>query len=325
MTSSASPVARHWRQRPWWPWARRALLGLFLAVVAGLFIQHAKDIAWSQVWASVRQYPWPVLATSALLAVASLLLYSSFDLLGRRYTGHRLGTARVVTVTFISYVFNLNLGALIGGIAFRLRLYSRLGLQVGQVSRILGLSMVTNWLGYLLVGGSLFALRPPQLPAGWKIDAPLLRWLGLAMVAIGLAYVLLCMLSRQRQWRLRGHDVALPSGRMALMQAGMGSANWLLLGSIVHALMPESLDFVTVTTVLLLAAVAGVITHVPAGLGVLETVFLSLLGQQAPRHELLAALLAYRLIYYIAPLGLAAVLYIATELQARKLKAAATS
>jgi hypothetical protein len=31
-------------------------------------------------------------------------------------------------VTFISYAFNLNLGSLVGGVAFRYRLYSRLGL-----------------------------------------------------------------------------------------------------------------------------------------------------------------------------------------------------
>jgi hypothetical protein len=52
--------------------------------------------------------------------------------------------------------------------------------------------------------------------------------------------------------------------------------------------------------------VAGVLTHVPAGLGVLETVFVVLLGDRIPEPELLAALLAYRAIYYLVPLGLAA-------------------
>ena len=318
--TSASPAARNWRKQAWWPWLRRALLTLFLSGVAWLLIGRAREMDWPQVWRSLQHYPASVLATSALLACTSLLLYSSFDLLGRRYTGHTLRTAAVLRVTFVSYVFNLNLGALIGGFAFRYRLYSRLGLQVGQVSRVLGLSMVTNWLGYLLVAGTLFAWHPPPLPENWKIDTPLLRVLGGAMLSLGLAYLLVCLLSRKRQWRLRGHELLLPSGRMAILQAGMGAANWLLLGSIVHGLMPAPLDFATVTKVLLLAAVAGAITHVSAGLGVLETVFVSLLGSQAPGHELLAALLAYRLVYYLAPLCVAALLYIATELQARKLK-----
>lgn len=320
--NTAAPSRSGWWHKPWWPWARGVLLALFLAGVAWLLNRQAQDIVWTEVWTSVKQYPWHVLFISAVLACTSLLLYSSFDLLGRRYTGHRLGTGQVLRVTFISYVFNLNLGALIGGFAFRYRLYSRLGLPAGQITRILGLSMLTNWLGYVLVAGCLFALHPPQLPLHWKIDTPLLRTLGLAMVVMGLAYLLLCLFSRRRHWTLRAHDLSLPSGRMALLQASLGAANWLLLGSILTELMPASLTFARVTTVLLLAAVAGVITHVPAGLGVLETVFLSLLGHQAPRHELLAALLAYRLIYYLAPLSVAAALYLLTEWQTRKTKAA---
>jgi len=41
--------------------------------------------------------------------------------LGRHLTRHRLGTGTVMGVTFISYAFNLNLGSLVGGVAFRYR------------------------------------------------------------------------------------------------------------------------------------------------------------------------------------------------------------
>ncbi len=308
--------------RPAWTWVRRGVLAVFLGGVAWLLWRQAHGIAWDQVWASVRAYPPATLATSAALALCSLLLYSGFDLLGRHYTGHRLPVRAVIGVTFISYVFNLNLGALVGGFAFRLRLYSRLGLQVGQVGRILGLSMVTNWLGYLLVAGGLFALHPLALPPAWQVGTAGLQALGAGLFALGLLYLGLCLRGRPRRLRVRGHCVALPSGRLALLQAAMGSGNWLLIGGVLHALMPAGLDYVTVTSVLLLAAVAGVLTHVPAGLGVLETVFFTLLWQRAPRHELLAALLAYRLIYYLLPLALALVLYLLTELRARQLRGA---
>ncbi|MFG5409540.1 hypothetical protein ABXN37_17445 [Piscinibacter sakaiensis] len=67
---------------------------------------------------------------------------------------------------------------------------------------------------------------------------------------------------------------------------------------------------------LLVAAVAGVLTHVPAGLGVLEAVFVALLGGTVPPATLVAALLLYRAFYYLAPLLLAAVVYLVLEARA---------
>jgi uncharacterized membrane protein YbhN (UPF0104 family) len=74
-----------------------------------------------------------------------------------------------------------------------------------------------------------------------------------------------------------------------------------------------------VLTVLLIGAVAGVVAHVPAGLGVLEFVFVALLSHQVSEGQLIGALLGYRAIYYIAPLLIAAVLYLVMENHARKL------
>ena len=66
-----------------------------------------------------------------------------------------------------------------------------------------------------------------------------------------------------------------------------------------------------------------VITHVPAGLGVLEAVFVALLAHRMPQGQILAALIGYRALYYIAPLAIAAVAFLAMELRARKLSPSA--
>ena len=97
-------------------------------------------------------------------------------------TGHRLRTGPVMGVTFISYAFNLNLGALVGGIAFRYRLYSRLGLDSNTITRVLGFSMLTNWFGYLVVAGAAFCFWPMSLPPDWKIGDEGLRILGAVLL-----------------------------------------------------------------------------------------------------------------------------------------------
>ena len=76
---------------------------------------------------------------------------------------------------------------------------------------------------------------------------------------------------------------------------------------------------------LLLAAIAGVVTHIPGNLGVLEAVFLALLSQRMPQHELLAGVVAYRVIYYLIPLAIAAAAYVVMEARAKRMASASTA
>lgn len=322
-TSRASGGPRRWSGKAWWPWFKRGASAVFFVLVAGLLVSQARSIEWVQVLNALRHYPLSAAGGAALLALASFTLYSAFDLLGRRYTGHALSAPSVMTVTFISYVFNLNLGSLVGGVAFRYRLYSRLGLKIGVITRIMSLSMLANWMGYLLLAGLVFSLQPLALPASWKIDAAHLRAIGIALLLVAAGYLALCAASRQRTLRVRGHDIDFPSPGLAALQLLMGAGNWLLMSGIIFTLLQQRIAFPTVVSVLLLAAIAAVIAHIPAGLGVLEAVFVALLSHQLPQHELLAALVAYRVIYYLVPLSVAAVVYLVTEARTQHLAKAA--
>lgn len=304
--------------RPWWPWTKRLLTLAFFALVAYLLYTQARSVEWDEVMATLRRRPPQGLLIAAALAAGSYALYSCFDLLGRHTTGHRLSTRQVMLINFISYAFNLNMGALVGGVAFRYRLYSRFGLDASVTTRVVIMSMLTNWLGYLLLAGLAFWWVPVSPPADWKLGTLGLRVLGFALFATAVAYLLLCAFARRRTWTVRGHEVILPSLRLALLQLVMSSINWLLIAGTVFTLLEQKIAFPAVLEVLLVAAVAGVITHVPAGLGVLEVVFVVLLSNQMPKSELLAALLAYRAIYYLAPLAVATLAYLLVEAHAKK-------
>ena len=133
------------------------------------------------------------------------------------------------------------------------------------------------------------------------------------MLAVAAAYLFACARWHDRAWHLRGHAFKLPSLRMALLQLGLSSANWLTMAALLFVLLQQRIDYPTVLGVLLLAAVAAAVTHIPAGLGALEAIFLAMLGERVAQPELLAALLAYRAIYYLGPLLLAAIAYLAFE------------
>lgn len=305
---------------PGWHRTRRIAAWVFFALVLFLIFRQARTIDWRGVLASVREIPLPLLLAAAALAVCSHLLYSTYDLLGRRMTGHRLRTSSVMGITFISYAFNLNLGALVGGIAFRYRLYSRLGLDNNTITRVLAFSMLTNWFGYFAVAGAAFCFWPMPLPPEWKIGDEGLRILGALLILAGLAYLILCAIAREHTWRIHGHEIDTPPLRIALLQLVISSANWSLIGGVIWFLLEQRLPYPSVLGVFLVAAVAGVITHIPGGLGVLEAVFIALLSHRLSQDQLLGALLAYRALYYLLPLIVACVVYIATEVHTRRLR-----
>ena len=306
------------RKHPWWPWVKRILGLAFLLVVAFMLVRYARNVDWGQVKQSVLELPREVLLVAFLLAATAHCVYSLMDLVGRHYTGHRLPKRKVMQVSFISYAFNLNLGSLVGGIGFRYRLYSKLGVRYGQITRIVTLSMLTNWLGYILLAGLVFAFAPMELPPHWKLDNAELQLLGVGLLAFSVVYLGSCAFSTRRSWTVRGHEIELPSLRMAIAQLGISSAHWLAIAAIPWVLLQGQVGYATVLQVLLIAAIAGVITHIPGGLGVIEAVFIALLSHRIPEHQLLGALLAYRAVFYLVPLIVGALLYLKVEVRTRR-------
>lgn len=301
-----------------WSWFKRVAPWALATLVLTLVARLASTVVWSEVWQGLQTLAPARLAAAAALALVSYGLYASFDLVGRHLTGHTLSTPRTMGIAAISYAFGLNFGAWIGSIGLRLRLYTRLGLSASTVTRIVAHSLVTNWLGYLWVAGAVLLWTPPTLPQAWNLPDLALRAIGLAMVAAALAYLALCRYSHQRQLSWRGYELILARGRLAALQAVAGGANWLLIGAIVWSLLGGRIDYPTVLGAMLLAAVAGVVTHVPANLGVLEAVVVATLGDRLPVPDLLAAMLAYRATYYLLPLLLALPAYGLIELTARR-------
>jgi uncharacterized membrane protein YbhN (UPF0104 family) len=304
-----------------WPKLGKLLLSLaFLILVLGLLVTLTRRLDWQELLAALRGYRTSTLLLAAATAFASYALYSCFDLIGRAYTHHRLPLRQVLPVTFVCYAVSLNLGAWVGSIGLRFRLYSQLGLRPSEITKVLTLSLMTNWLGYIGLLGVVLALGLVVPPAGWELGIPGLRLLGGGLLALLLGYLLLCALSRRRFWTIRGHEVYLPSLRMGLLQVALGASNWSLMALLLDILLPAQLGYPAVLGALLVSAFAGVITHIPAGLGVLELVFIALLQQQTSIGGLLAGLIGYRVVYYLLPLALAGLGYALLEMRAKRLR-----
>lgn len=300
-----------------WVWAKRGMTLLCFILVPVLVFMLVKNLDWQEVRHALGSYKLSTLLIGAGIVVASYLTFASYDLLARRYIGHQVPTRQVLPLAFVCYAFNLNLGSWVGGIALRYRLYSKLGLDVPSITKILSLCLITNWLGYMFIAGAVFAMGLPDLPEGFKIGSTGLRIIGFVIILLGLAYLVACRFSKKRTWTIRKQEITLPSFKMALCQACLGALNWGLMGLLVWSLLPEKVGYPTILAILLISSIAGVITHIPAGLGVLETIFITLLQGQYSKGALLAALIAYRALYFLLPLAIACVVYLVLERKTR--------
>ncbi len=318
----ASETDRPHPRKPWLRWLKRGVTLLFFVLVGGLLFSMARNVDWPEVATTLRGYSPLVLVAGVGITAASYTAFSSYDLLGKRYTGHGLPARQVLQLAFVCYAFNLNLGAWVGSLAMRYRLYTRLGLGVGTVTRILSISLIANWLGYMILAGVVFSFRLLELPQNWEIGATGLQFIGFGLLTVSFAYLAACRFSKRRAWHVRGHEIVLPPLRLALMQAALGAANWTLMATLIYLLLPPGLFFPSILGILLISAVAGVITHIPAGLGVLEAVFLALLQHQVAKSEILAALIGYRAIYFLLPLAVACLMYLVLERRGTQRKAA---
>ncbi len=197
-----------------WRLAKKILTWLFFIAVIALLVVYASKVNWQEVWTVIRDYNRIALLSAVGLVIVSYLLYGCYDLLGRYYCGHKLAKRQVMLVSFICYAFNLTLSTWVGGIGMRYRLYSRLGLPGGTITRIFSLSITTNWLGYILLGGFIFTFGVVELPAHWYIDEGTLRILGIALLLIIVVYLWFCAFSKHRHITIKGQNWCCPPGNL---------------------------------------------------------------------------------------------------------------
>src|SRR5215471_12748491 len=210
---------------------------------------------------------------------------------------------------FTSYSIGHNVGASVftGG-AVRYRIYSAWGLNAIDVAKICFLAGLTFWLGNAAVLGLGIAWHPEaatnidQLPVWLNRSA---AFLTIAALASYVAWVW----ARPRVVGRGPWTVTLPGGPLTLLQIGIGIIDLGFCALAMYVLVPDepNLGFVTVAVIFVSATLLGFASHSPGGLGVFDAAMLVGLWQM-DREELLAGMLLFRLLYYIAPFVISVIL-----------------
>lgn len=281
------------------------------AVAIALVVVHelTREISLVAIRAAIRAVSASALWSSIVFTSISYAAMALYDLLAvRRVAPGRVPARLSLFAGAVGYGFSNALGfhVFVGG-PVRYRVYHAVGLDAGDVGRIVGISALTFWAGVVGTLAVALLLHPAGVSALRAIGALDDRLLGTAILAaLGIAVGWLAR--ADRKLLLFGWTFLLPSGRSALVQIVVGIVDVGASAAALYVLLPADAapSFAAFVVVFVAAIVAGVASHAPGGLGVLEATVLLGLGA-ANRPDVIAALVLFRLVYYALPLVLAAV------------------
>jgi phosphatidylglycerol lysyltransferase len=286
------------------------LVGIAL-FAAALWLLHRKlaSHGLANILRELRTLPPNRVLAAIAVTVAAYLTMTLYDRLAIAYLKHPLAKRKTTMAAFISYAFSNNVGlSLLTSGSIRYRLYSTWGLSAEEITRLVLFSLVAFWLGILTVGGILFVTQPLALPGIKMLPLHSARPLGIFFLVLVASY-LAWVIRRPQPVQVHGWRIPWPPPRLAFLQLVVGSLDWILSGSVLYLLLPAGagLHLAHLLGIYLLAETVALISQVPGGLGVFESIVL-LSAPSLPVPALAGALLAFRAIYYLLPLVVAAVL-----------------
>lgn len=278
----------------------KALIVISIGVAAYLLFQTVQHYSIGQIAHALFSLPLNSLGLAFIFAALSYASLSLFDALATHYIGKPLPLWQTSLTSFISLSIGHNVGmAALSSAAIRYRFYSRWGLTSGDVGLIVIFCGATVVLGLSTLGAAALVLRPQDAEALTGLGDGAIAALAVVAASLPVLYLVLAAVLR-RPLTIRGHKLYLPSVRIAALQVVIGTVNFAFVSASLHQVLSaiSQASYLKVAAISIIANVAAIISHVPGGFGVLEATVSYIL----PGAKALAAVIAFRVIYYFVPL-----------------------
>jgi uncharacterized membrane protein YbhN (UPF0104 family) len=243
---------------------------------------------------------------ACLLTCVSYVALTGYDAVALRQLKARVRYRTTALASFTSYAISFTLGfPLITGGTVRYWLYSRAGLRASVVASLTIIAGVTFWLGMALIIGAGLLFRAEAISRLDHLTPAINMALGAGILGLLAAYLIWVSVTPRRR-KIQGFSLELPGLRLTSRQVVLGVTDLCAASGTLFVLLPahHGLDYFTFATTYVFASVLGIASHAPGGIGVFEATMLKTVP--SPTQEaLLASLLLFRVIYYVAPFVLA--------------------
>jgi glycosyltransferase 2 family protein len=307
MLKSLRAVARFLQSKIGWN-RIGVLLSLTIIAIAAVVLFHSlRDLDVGEVIAAMKATEWRDVAAAALFVAGGYFTLTFYDWFALRTIGRNEIPYRIAALSgFTSYSVGHNIGATVftGG-AVRYRIYSAYGLSAIEVAKICFIAGLTFWLGNATVLGLGVTLTPHAAGPIDQLPAWLNRIIAI-LILMTLASYVAWVWSAPREIGQGEWKVKLPNGPSTLVQIVIGLFDLGFCALAMFMLLPDDphIGFVTLLVVFVTATMLGFASHAPGGLGVFDAAMLVALWE-FNKEDLVAGLLLFRLLYYLAPFVIA--------------------
>jgi phosphatidylglycerol lysyltransferase len=298
----ANPVTAH--KVPVWT----TLLGVALLGLAVFWLHHLLgQYRWHDVVAHVRAIPTYKITRAAFLTLGGYACLTIYDTLAVRFAGAKVAYPRIALISFMGYAIGHNIGlTTLSGGAIRFRTYSALGLNAKQIGTIIAFGTLTFALGSgVLLGVSLLS-QGGMTASVLHLHSSLAKAAGCLLLSGVACYLVLVCTRHDKPLKLWKFSIPVPSPHIAFPQVIVGCTDLLCAAAVLYVLLPNGtpISFFAFAGIYLLAVAAGLLSNLPGGIGVFESV-LFLLLPGVPKDLMLGSLVVYRCVYYFIPFGIA--------------------
>jgi uncharacterized membrane protein YbhN (UPF0104 family) len=286
-------------------WSRVGIVVSLTIIAIALWVLYhiLRDIDVEEVIAAIRATPLHNIVLAGFYVAAAYFTLTFYDLFALHSIGRYDVPYRTAALaSFTSYSIGHNVGASVftGG-AVRYRIYSSRGLDAAEVAKICFIAGLTFWLGNATVLGLGIAYAPEAASAINQLPPWANRAIAVFTLMLLASYIV--WVSRRPRSIGKGQwQVTLPGGPLTVLQIVIGIVDLSFCALAMYMLVPgePNIGFITLAVIFVSATLLGFASHSPGGLGVFDAAMLVALWQ-FDKEDLLAGLLLFRLLYYIAP------------------------
>lgn len=298
------------------------LAGIAIFIVALIILRNElHNFHYHQIVNEVRNVPIVAIALALLFTFLNYMVLSFYEIEGFKYIKHPMPWRKISMASFIAFAFSNNVGFYsISGSAVRFRFYSAWGLSAIDITRLITYcSVLAFWLGLCTITSIVFLIEPLVIPSSFHVPAISTKLIGVFLGLVVCSFLAFTLL-RRKPLTMFNWTFEIPSFWLTLSLIVTACLDWIFFGAALYSLLPihSTVSFPLFMGYFLLAMIIALVSHVPGGLGVFETMFMLLLHGQAPAESMFGALLVFRVIYYLIPLALSAVILAVHEIYIRK-------